>query len=72
MAENNLLEPLVEAMRRELETKTQAELATELDIHQTTVSSIIRGNRRIGFRALNAILAARPQWAKLLSDNGDE
>ena len=62
----DVLLPLVDAIKTELENKSQDDLAHELEIPQSTISALVRGERRIGHKTLNAILAARPEWARLL------
>jgi transcriptional regulator with XRE-family HTH domain len=60
------LNPIIEKIEAELQSKTQDELAGELGIAQTTLSAIIRGTRTLGFKSLDAILNARPQWVDLV------
>lgn len=70
--DRTFFEPFVDAIRRELEGKTQTELADELGIPQQTISAIVRGETIIGIKTLQAILMARPSWIALIPTQPQE
>jgi transcriptional regulator with XRE-family HTH domain len=56
---------ITQAIREQLRAgRTQADLARELGLSQTTVSAIRRGTRRVGRRTAEAVLAADPPWLR--------
>ena len=68
----SVFDKVTDAIKQQLrDGRTQTELARELDLHQTTIGKIARGDRILGRRTLEKILNANPPWLQeILQGNG--
>jgi DNA-binding XRE family transcriptional regulator len=61
----SVFDRVTDAIKQQLrEGRTQTELAKELNIHQTTIGKIARGDRILGRRTFDKIVKANPRWLR--------
>jgi hypothetical protein len=73
----DLFDAVAECLREEFRSgRTRAEQGAELKIPARTVAAIVLGERKVGKKALRAIVAANPAWLadimRSLSDGDDD
>jgi transcriptional regulator with XRE-family HTH domain len=58
-----IFQQVTDAIKGQLrDGRTQQQVADELGVHQTTISAIAGGRRRLGRHTLEAIVKANPPW----------
>jgi len=67
-----MFQPIIDQIRQEIYTQaiSEAEMARDLGIPQSTLNRILTGKRNLGSRVAAQILKARPSWIKLINGEG--
>ena len=60
-----IFQQVTDAIKQQLRNgRTQTELAQELNLHQSTICSIVTGRRKLGRKAFVKILKVNPPWLR--------
>ena len=61
----SVFDKVTDAIKQQLrDGRTQTELARELNLHQTTIGKIARGDRILGRKVFDKILKVNPPWLR--------